>query len=213
MGTVRKGVLGGFSGTVGTVIGANWKGIAYMRSLATLKKNPTFSDAQLKQQLRFGLAVGFLRSMKPVLEITFREFADQMTGFNYALKQIMQKAVIGEYPDFKIDFSQVELSRGSLAKPNNPVARATVAGQIDFSWRDNSAVGTAKETDKAIFVAYCPSLAQSIYTLAGSDRAAKSGTLDVSSFSGLEVETYMAYVSANGKKSADSIYTGKLSVL
>lgn len=32
MGTFSKGILGGFSGTVGTVIGGNWKGIQYMRS-------------------------------------------------------------------------------------------------------------------------------------------------------------------------------------
>ncbi len=32
MGTISKGILGGFSGTVGTVIGGSWKGIEYMRS-------------------------------------------------------------------------------------------------------------------------------------------------------------------------------------
>ena len=35
MGRIEKGILGGFSGTVGTVVGGTWKGIAYMRS----KKN------------------------------------------------------------------------------------------------------------------------------------------------------------------------------
>ena len=29
MGTISKGILGGFSGTVGTVIGGSWKGIDY----------------------------------------------------------------------------------------------------------------------------------------------------------------------------------------
>ena len=31
MGTIKKGILGGFSGKVGTVVGASWKGISYMR--------------------------------------------------------------------------------------------------------------------------------------------------------------------------------------
>ena len=32
MGTFKKGILGGFNGTVGTVVGSNWKGITVMRS-------------------------------------------------------------------------------------------------------------------------------------------------------------------------------------
>jgi hypothetical protein len=40
MGTIKQGILGGFSGKVGTVVGASWKGIAYMRSLPQKVKNP-----------------------------------------------------------------------------------------------------------------------------------------------------------------------------
>ena len=35
MGTIKQGILGGFSGKVGTVVGSSWKGISYMRGLAT----------------------------------------------------------------------------------------------------------------------------------------------------------------------------------
>ncbi|HEX3025140.1 MAG TPA: DUF6266 family protein [Chitinophagaceae bacterium] len=51
MGTINKGILGGFSGKVGTVIGATWKGIDYMRSKSS-KKPGNFSDAQLEQQAK-----------------------------------------------------------------------------------------------------------------------------------------------------------------
>lgn len=33
MGTIKQGILGGFSGKVGNVVGASWKGIDYIRSL------------------------------------------------------------------------------------------------------------------------------------------------------------------------------------
>ena len=39
MGRISKGILGGFSGTVGTVVGGNWKGIDYMRSKTTSRKS------------------------------------------------------------------------------------------------------------------------------------------------------------------------------
>jgi hypothetical protein len=32
MGTIKQGILGGFSSKVGTVISGSWKGISYMRS-------------------------------------------------------------------------------------------------------------------------------------------------------------------------------------
>ena len=34
MGKIKQGILGGFQGKVGTVIGASWNGIAYMRGIA-----------------------------------------------------------------------------------------------------------------------------------------------------------------------------------
>ena len=49
MGKIKQGILGGFKGKVGTVIGASWNGIAYMRGLAQSHKNPK-TAAQLKQR-------------------------------------------------------------------------------------------------------------------------------------------------------------------
>ena len=35
MGKINQGILGGVSGTVGSVVGASWKGISYLRGKAT----------------------------------------------------------------------------------------------------------------------------------------------------------------------------------
>lgn len=68
MGTIKKGILGGFSGKEGTVIGANWCEIDVMRSLPKKSKNlPTAS--QLEQRLRFGLAMSFLSPIKAIKAI------------------------------------------------------------------------------------------------------------------------------------------------
>ncbi len=52
MGTIRKGILGGFHGTVGTVVGSFWNGINVMRSLPETT-NTDFSATQLAAQARF----------------------------------------------------------------------------------------------------------------------------------------------------------------
>jgi hypothetical protein len=40
MGKINQGILGGFSGKVGSVVGGSWKGISYMRGKAVSTKNP-----------------------------------------------------------------------------------------------------------------------------------------------------------------------------
>ena len=40
MGTIKQGILGGFSGKVGTVVGSTWKSVHYMRALAVSFSDP-----------------------------------------------------------------------------------------------------------------------------------------------------------------------------
>ena len=49
MGKIKQGILGGFKGKVGTVIGSSWNGIAYMRGQAQSVKNPK-TAAQMQQR-------------------------------------------------------------------------------------------------------------------------------------------------------------------
>ena len=49
MGKIKQGILGGFKGKVGTVIGSSWNGIAYMRGLPQSTKDRK-SAAQLVQR-------------------------------------------------------------------------------------------------------------------------------------------------------------------
>ena len=52
MGKIKQGILGGFKGKVGTVIGSSWNGIAYMRGIPQSQKDPKTS-AQLTQRSLF----------------------------------------------------------------------------------------------------------------------------------------------------------------
>ena len=49
MGKIKQGILGGFKGKVGTVIGASWNGIAYMKGLPQSQKDPK-TAAQVAQR-------------------------------------------------------------------------------------------------------------------------------------------------------------------
>lgn len=212
MGIISKGILGPVSGTVGNVIGGTWKGISYLRSQPAARRT-SFTSKQLEQQARFALVIRFLESMTPLLSISFKDYAIRMSGFNNAMRYTLINAVMGTYPDYEIAYNMVLVSRGDLPNALNPQAASTTAGVINYTWQDNTGVGKAAGTDKCILVAYNPDTRQCIFTTAGAQRDMAQDALPVASFSGQAVETYIGFISADGKSIASSIYTGSVSVL
>lgn len=211
MGTINKGILGGFSGKVGSVVGGSWKGIDYMRSIAQ-RRSTTSSQRQKEQQMKFGLIARFQQPLANLLAISFKSYAIKMTGVNSAMSYNIRNAITGNYPDFVIDYSKALISRGDMPNALNPAATAAAGGVVNFTWQNNAGSGKAKDTDKSILVAYCPELGQGIYIDAGAERSAESGSLDLSAFSGLQVETWIGFISADGKITATSVFTGEVTV-
>lgn len=208
MGIISKGILGPFSGTVGTVVGSSWKGIDYMRSLPRKSNRPP-SQQQDEQRLKFALIGGFLRSMTPLLQMSYKSEGKNMSGFNSALSYNLKNAVTGAYPDFDIRYDMALVSRGAL--PNAAAPQAVVAGNsIEWTWTDNTGAGKAAATDKAILVAYCHELKQTIFEF-GAERSTGEATLAATAFAGREVETWIGFISADGKSVATSLYTGQVS--
>jgi len=214
MGKINKGsgILGGFSGTVGAVVGSNWRGIETMRAVAKPRKGGS-TPGQIDQQIKFALATKFLSSKRDLLEICYRDFAVEMTGTNRAVSHMLMHAITGVSPNFTIDYSKVMLSRGSLFAPEHAVAAPGAAGNVSFTWANSMLTGKATGTDKAIFVVYCETTNTSVYTMAGAPRSALAGTLAVPGFSGKTVQTWMAFISADNKRISNSVFAGQINVL
>jgi len=94
MGTIKKGILGGFSGKVGTVVGSSWKGIAYMKSLPLSVKNPR-TEAQVSNRAKFLLVQSTLQSMSELLRTGWKLYAQHQSPFNAATAYTFAKAVSG----------------------------------------------------------------------------------------------------------------------
>ena len=213
MATINNGILGGFSGTVGTVVGGNWKGIDYMRSKGKKAKDAN-SPAQQEQRSKFYLVRRFLQSMSDLISIGFKTKAVGMSAANSALAYIISDAVSGAYPDFSINYPEVMVTKGSLANAHAPKAASVAAGVIAFDWllTSDSIITSAKANDRAILVVYCEELNQTAYR-ADILREAESGTLNVAGFSGKRVHTWISFTSNNGKAVATSVYTGEVAVV
>ena len=113
MARIYKGILGGFSGKVGTVVGATWRGIDIMRSRPKrTNRIPTLGQAE--QRERFSLIIDFLSGIRPLLRSFFGQPAAEKSKSNLATAYHITKAVAGVFPGFTIDFPKVIISKGEL---------------------------------------------------------------------------------------------------
>ena len=76
MAIVKDGILGGFSGKVGNIVGLTLNGVPIMRAAPKASQKPP-TEKQRLQRLKFSLAIEFT---KPFLWITERFFMDDLSG-------------------------------------------------------------------------------------------------------------------------------------
>lgn len=211
MGTISKGILGGFSGKVGNVSGANWNGINVIRSLPGKRAKST-NQVILAQQARFKMAVAFVQAFGDLWTLTYSLRTVRMSSKNRALSHLLNNAVVGNYPDISIDFSKVLISSGNLPGVIAVKAVSTEAGQVEFSWTDNSGIASARPDDQSILAVYDPVTGHAVYTAAGALRGAGKAVLDAGNLKGAVVHAYVGFISKTGNKVANSIYTGEVTI-
>jgi hypothetical protein len=212
MASNEQGILGGFSGKVGTVIGGNWNGIDFMRGIPAHIANPR-TAAQQDQRGRMGAIIQFLSPLKAFLRVGFKKQAIKMSAFNAATSYNLAHAITGTYPDFGVDYSKVIISQGKLPGVLNPRISSPASGQIEFTWEDNSSANGALGNDRALLVVY-NSAKRSVVTFFGeSTRAGGSQIITLPSrFAREEVQCYISFQNANQTVISDSGYAGALVV-
>ena len=207
MGTIKQGILGGFSGKVGTVIGSSWKGISYMRGRAQNVKNPR-TEGQMEQRSKFSLTLEFLKPITAYIRTGYKMYANKQTAFNAAMSYIVKNAVSGIYPNYMLDFSQVLVSRGTLTQPLNANA-AMSAGKVSVSWTDNSGQGDAQPIDVAMPLAFNTDKGEAVFSTNSATRADQLAELTFpADWAGDTVEIYIGFISADGINVANSLYLG-----
>jgi len=211
MGTIKKGVLGGFSGKVGTVVGASWKGIDYIRSLPASVKNPR-TEGQVTQRTKFTVALDFLRPIVAYLNVGFKPYTSKQSAYNAAMSYNVSNAVTGTFPDFELDYPKALVSKGSLLGAEDATATAA-SGSISFAWTDNSGVSNALGADMAMPLAFNISKGQAVFKMNGAERSTEADTLTIpANWSGDDVEVYLGFVSNDGLLVATSAYLGQKTI-
>ena len=160
MGKIKQGILGGFKGKVGTVIGASWNGIAYMRGLPQSVKNPK-TAAQQSQRAFFReiqRLVGQLSAEQ--LASLYPSITTGKTRRNMLVHQLAAAAAVVD--DVKtVDLSLME-GIGSGERINSPMLESMVSdinGVLDIYAEPETAVLIGKPAE-ANFIAVAYNITQ-----------------------------------------------------
>ncbi len=153
MAKLDMGILGGFSGRVGTVVGYHRRGAWFVRAYQPHIKDRK-SAAQLEQRSRFKAMIQFASPATPVLRVGLRRVAAdwQITEGNVFLK-INKECFPRESRNSRaIDYPSLQFSRGSLAAPAALQYAVDEGGALTVRW---SARG-GRLTDRIHIYIYCP---------------------------------------------------------
>lgn len=203
--------MGPLSGKLGSLIGSSWKGVGYIKmnnyEQATKK---TWSVAQIASREKFKFLRKWLVPLQPYVNIGFRNLAKECTEINVAFKENFRNAMIGEFPNFDIDYTKVVLSIGILAGATNPTASYLNSETLEISWI-NSYTGKSSFDDQLMLIIYCPFLTEADGFIGGTKRAVKRCVHPIpNQFIGQSLHIYMSFISINGKLVSNSQYLGKI---
>ena len=153
MGKIKQGILGGFRGKVGTVIGASWNGISYMRGLAQSHKNPK-TAAQTTQRSFFKEVLDIASQFSDEqMKFLFPENVGGMTRHNALVKQLTEFAAV-DGDTKSVDLGNIN-SLGNAPTAELPEVSITAAGEnLTISW-DGDTANRAEAADEypTVFVA------------------------------------------------------------
>ena len=137
MGKIKQGILGGFKGKVGTVIGSSWNGIAYMKGQPQSVKDAK-SAAQIAQRDFFREVqdlVGQLTAEQ--LAFLFPSAPSGMTRRNAIVQQLCADPLV-EADGKHVDLANIN-SIGNAPTADMPdVSVAADGDSLAISWDDDS---------------------------------------------------------------------------
>lgn len=210
MGRAKNGILGGFSGKVGPVVGYEMNGEFFIRSKAESKK---FTAAELVNQDKMALVANHLDPLKPLLKVGFKKYFTKTGGYRGAVSYTRKVALVTDDAGFYIDPAIFKISGGDLPQALNPqVSNST--REVHFNWELQEELKQNQRADQLLVLLYhteSSSTLQCIYD--GAFRSEKQFSMPYpEKFEGLEFDVYMGFVAADRSAQSDSQYLGKLTL-
>ena len=214
MAKYKQGVHGSYSGRVGNVISSKWKSINVLKIRPAQVNNPN-TEKQQKQRSKFGLIMQFLNANRLLVRTGFKPYAIDMTEVNAALAANIKTAIVGEFPDYMVDYAAVTLSKGILPVLSGGSMSSPSAATIHVSWVDNSTNMGAHSTDKLHLSVYDPESNRAQIFMSNAERSVEGSDLQITpEWSGKTLEVWAFFTDAEksgySETISDTTYLGSI---
>lgn len=176
MSKYNQGILGPFSGRVGSVVGAKWKDQFVMRARPYQKQEVAPTARQLSQRNRFALMAEAMRVLSGAVNVGFKFNAkvQKMSARNIAMQENMQNAMTESGGAWSINNLEVVVARGNFGNVQS-IQGAYSANSMQVNWTNNAgaAIGilpsgytvVLADTDKVFTVFWNATKNQALYNV------------------------------------------------
>ncbi|WP_010135835.1 DUF6266 family protein [Ochrovirga pacifica] len=213
MATFEKGILGGFSGKVGNVVGSRWRGKNVMRSLPQ-RGSYVPTTKQEEQREKFKTVIGFLNPITEVLNAYFGSPQGDRSRANMATSYHLKNAVVSSPQGMVMDYEKVLISKGDLRGIDGGTVTAGAAQTLTLGWQDNSGQGKATATDVLMVVVYAPEIEAYYSNTAVATRDATTVTVNLPNYMAtFQVQVWASFHKPETNYAAISTYMGTVAVL
>lgn len=212
MGIVKNGAAMGFSGNVG---GLTYSQQANGTTTVKEKSKPSSKPAtklQLASRQETKLCSAFLKPITGFIEIGFRLEGKLrgMNSYNAAVSHLRKNSITGDYPELKIDYSTMLVTKGKMEPPKNVTVSKSEFG-FSFIWDTDAEERGIYYSDQIMLLAYFPELRKAVYLTAGAQRRRGAEMLTMGNINhGYIAEVYASFIEDNHQSISNSVYLGQI---
>jgi len=208
MAIIKKGLLGGFSGKVGPVVGYRAMGQDLMRSKAKPRTSPAVGK-ELYNRNKFRTAHQWLLPLIDFLRLGFQDYAPTFAGFVAAKSYLLRNAFTGKYPNQVFNPALTLLSYGTLDQSDTAEVSVPSADKMILRWSG----GEYEYNERCMYVIYHPESTTALFETAGNQRRFGKATIRLPKYlSGQNVLVYLAFTTDDRKNRSKSQFLGEFTI-
>jgi len=207
MAKFKSSTFGKISGKHGDVVAVTMKdGTCYFRTYI-IPPNPNTAKQQSQRGI-FGFVVKELNCMRKLFTVTF----GGQYGINKAVSLAMKTCVTGEFPDFRIDYSRLQIAVGNLLVSSFHNIEKITDTLFRLNWNYDE-LGVENPNDEITIVLLDNTRKQVIHLQNIAMRSSKLVDFSMpDSWLGSEIHTWMYFSTTNNTHFSESKYLGLITV-
>lgn len=211
MGKCNQGVFGNWVKKVGNVVGRVVNGQNIYSIYQPNVSNPQ-TERQQKTRTKFSMLTKLGSVIGIFLSIGLLQSKGKGTWLSRFISINFEDGITGTYPSFELNYPKLILSQGNVDLPYNTAAQVQ-GSDVNITWIDNSGIGNAKDSDKAMFLIYNKDKNASIVDEEAADRSTRQASYELpTSWNGDTIYVYFAMQRVAERTASASMFLGQFTV-